>query len=311
MKPRILVLMSAYNGEKYIREQIDSVLEQEKREGSFTLTLRVRDDGSSDGTLGILEEYRQAFPEKIEIMPGDNLGYNGSFFTLLDGAEAYDYYALCDQDDKWLPGKLERALKLLRSQEDREGMIPLLYACPSFLTDADLNPRGLTRLKKRPLVPRNTLIQNICPGHSQVMNPALLKLVQRPRDLNGVYVYDLWITNLASLYGRILFDPEPGAYYRQHKDNELGSKGSALGKLIRAGRRSFSGEGIKNKRQMAYFAEQNREALEKTGLYGKVQQMLKADSFRKRLSFVISCPFYRQSRLETTAFKLAFLMGKY
>lgn len=311
MKCRILILMSAYNGEKYIREQIDSVLAQETEEGDIEVTLRIRDDGSSDDTPRILEEYRRASPDKIELLYGENLGYNASFFTLLDSAGGYDYYALCDQDDKWERDKISRALREMGAYEAKAPSLPLLYACPSVLTDENLKPRGLTRLRKRPLVPRNTLIQNICPGHNQVMNGALLKLVQRPRDVGRIYVYDLWIANLASLYGKIIFDPVPGTLYRQHGGNELGSRGSAIGKLLKAGRRSLAGEGRKNLQQMAYFAEQNRKALEKEGLYAAVEEMLKADTPGKRLRFALRCPFYRQSRLETAAFRLAFLLGKY
>ena len=179
------------------------------------------------------------------------------------------------------------------------------------MTDADLDPTGLTRLQKRPLEPANTLIQNICPGHNQVMNRALLEIVQQPRDLSQIYVYDLWIANLAALYGVIRFDPTPRTLYRQHGGNELGSRGSALGKLMKAGQRSLAGEGKKNQKQMAYFAEQNREALERAGLYGAVRELLAADTFGKRLRFVTHCPFYRQSGTETLAFKAAVLLGKY
>ena len=303
MAPRVLVLLAAYNGERYLREQIDSVLAQE---GDFDLRLRVRDDGSSDGTAAILREYRSRFPDRVEVLSGENIGYNACFFTLIDSAADCDYCALCDQDDVWLPGKLQAAVTHLE-KETR----PALYAAPSRMTDADLNPRGLTRLKKRPLTPANTLIQNICPGHNQVMNRALLALVQQPRDITQIYVYDLWIANLAALYGVILFDPEPRTLYRQHGNNELGTRGSALGKLVKAGQRSLAGEGRKNQKQMAYFAELNREALEQAGLYGAVRELLAADTFGKRLRFAAHCPFYRQSGLETLAFKAAVLLGKY
>ncbi|MBO4837847.1 MAG: glycosyltransferase family 2 protein [Lachnospiraceae bacterium] len=303
MTPRILVLMAAYNGERYLREQIDSVLAQE---GDFALTLRIRDDGSSDGTAAILEEYRSRFPDRVEVLTGENIGYNACFFTLIDSADDCDYCALSDQDDVWLPGKLQAAIRALEQESG-----PALYASASQMTDAELHPTGLTRLQKKPLAPANTLIQNICPGHNQVMNRALLELVQQPRDISQIYVYDLWIANLAALYGVIRFDPEPRTLYRQHGNNELGSKGSALGKLVKAGKRSLAGEGKKNQRQMAYFAEQNREALERAGLYGAVQELLGADTFGKRLRFAAHCPFYRQSGAETLAFKAAVLFGKY
>ena len=303
MAPRVLILLAAYNGERYLRERIDSVLAQE---GDFTLVLRIRDDGSSDGTAAVLEEYRSRFPDRVEVMSGGNIGYNANFFTLIDSAADCDYCALCDQDDVWLPGKLQAAVGILKKENG-----PALYAAPSRMTDAALHPAGLTRLQKRPLLPANTLIQNICPGHNQVMNRALLEIVQRPRDVSLIYVYDLWIANLAALYGVIRFDPTPRTLYRQHGNNELGSSGSTLGKLVKAGKRSLAGEGKKNQKQMAYFAEENRSALEQAGLYGAVQELLAADTFAKRARFAAHCPFYRQSRAETLAFRAAVLLGKY
>ena len=303
MSPRVLVLLAANNGEKYIREQIESVLAQEV---SFDLTVRVRDDGSSDSTARIVRELAAEHPGRIELIQGENIGYNANFFTLLDGASDHDYYALCDHDDKWMPDKIAAALRMLEKEDG-----PALYAAPSVMTDADLNPVGETRRQQRPFTLANTLIQNICPGHNQVLNDALLKIVQKPRDVSQIYVYDLWIANLAVLYGKICFDNTPHTLYRQHGTNELGSKGTRFGKLVKAGRRALSGEGGKNKRQMAYFAKLHREELTEQGLYDSVEELLEADSFGKRLRFTAHCPFYRQSRVETLAFKTAVLLGKY
>ncbi|MBP3729596.1 MAG: glycosyltransferase, partial [Lachnospiraceae bacterium] len=192
MRPRVLVLLASYNGEKYIREQIDSVLEQK---GDFDLLLRIRDDGSSDRTREVIREsIRQWGAERIELVEGENLGYNGNFFALLDQAEGFDYYALCDQDDIWLPGKIQAAMEALSQGEG-----PALYSAISRMVDENKRPLGLTRARKRALTPANTLIQNICPGHNQVLNEALLRLVQKPRDLSRIYVYDLWIANVAAL----------------------------------------------------------------------------------------------------------------
>lgn len=303
MKPRVLVLLSAFNGQSYLEEQMESVLTQE---GDFTLRLRVRDDGSTDRTEEIVRKMSERFPGRVEYEKGRNLGYNASFFALIDGVRDCDFVALCDQDDKWLPGKIQAGMAAIRNLEG-----PALYCAPSVMTDAALKPIGLTRTQKRPFRPANTLIQNICPGHNQLMNTALLKLVQQERDLSGIYVYDLWIENIAALKGNIVFDKTPRTLYRQHSANELGSRGSGLGKLLKAGERALSGEGEKNKMQMAAFARRYRRELETIGLYEAVQEMLTADSFGKRLRFIRHCPFYRQSRLETAAFKAAFLLGKY
>ena len=299
----MLVLLSAYNGERYLREQAESVLGQE---GDFDLVLRIRNDGSRDKTETLIRTLQEEHPGRVEYLAGANVGYNASFFELMDGASGYDYYALCDQDDKWLPGKIDAALRALEKVEG-----PALYAAPSYTTDEALNPKGTTRLRKRPLTPANTLVQNICPGHNQVFNNELLALIQKPRDVSRIYVYDLWIANLAVLYGQILFDETPRTLYRQHGGNELGYGRDFVGKLVKDGRSALQGKGGRNKIQMAYFAEENRPALEALDLYQPVQDFLKADSFGKRLRVLVHCPFYRQSRLESFLFRTAYLFGKY
>ena len=303
MKPRVLILLSAYNGEKYLTEQAESILTQE---GDFDLTLRIRDDGSKDATPDAVRALSEKYPGRVEYLRGENLGCNGSFFALIDGASGYDVYGLSDQDDKCLPGKVEAAVKALK---DVKG--PALYACPSLTADADLNPVGVTRKKLRDITPANTLIQNICPGHNQFFNNELLALIQKPRDVSRIYVYDLWIAGLAALYGQILFDDTPRTLYRQHTANELGYGKGRLGRIFKAGRRALAGEGEKNKMQMAYFTEVNREALERTDLASAVDAFLMAKGFGSRLRVLLHCPFYRQSRLESFLFRLAYLLGKY
>ena len=303
MKPRVLILLSSYNGEKYLTEQAESILTQE---GGFDLTLRIRDDGSKDATADTVQALQEKYPGRVEYLKGENVGCNASFFALLDGASGYDFYGLCDQDDKCLPGKVEAAVEALLQAEG-----PTLWACPSLTADENLNPVGVTRKKLRAITPANTLIQNICPGHNQFFNNELLALIQRPRDVSRIYVYDLWIAGLAALYGQILFDETPRTLYRQHGGNELGYGKGRLGRILKAGRRAMEGEGEKNKRQMAYFTQENAEALEPLGLTAAVEEFLKADSFGKRLRFLLHCPFYRQSRLESFLFRAAFLLGKY
>ena len=305
MRPRILVLLSAYNGEALLEEQLRSILAQKC---GAEITVRVRDDGSADGTAALVQKLQEIHPGRIELIRGENLGYNGSFFTLLSGAYGYDYYALCDQDDVWMEDKLQSALDFLEKEDPGT---PLLYACPSVMTDADLHPIGETRRKEREITIRNTQVQNICPGHNQVLNQTLLELVRGPWETSEMYVYDLWIANTAALYGKILFDDSPHTFYRQHGTNELGSSGSRIGKLLKAGKRAFAGEGEKNRRQMAYFARCHELALKKAGVYEDILRFLSARRFGQRTKLVLRFPFYRQSRVETAALKLAVWLGKY
>ena len=107
--------MSTYNGETYLREQLDSILAQDIQEAPINAYLKilVRDDGSSDGTVGILEDYKRKYPGVVDYYTGENMRTARSFWHLLRNAPDSDYYAFSDQDDFWLSGKLSRAVKIL------------------------------------------------------------------------------------------------------------------------------------------------------------------------------------------------------
>ncbi len=125
---KLIVLLSAYNGEKYIREQLDSLLAQ----SLCGVEIFVRDDGSTDRTRGILEEYREQ--GMLSWIAGENLGPSQSFWQLLRNCDDADYYAFCDQDDVWDPDKLEVAVQALQQLDP---VNPALYCGDVRVTDAE------------------------------------------------------------------------------------------------------------------------------------------------------------------------------
>lgn len=108
------VLMSTFNGEKYLGEQIDSILKQQ----NVNIMLTIRDDGSTDGTVGIIQQYCKKFKPKIKLFVEENVGYKKSFLKLLCIAEKTDYYAFADQDDVWEENKLSTAIKNIKTLND-------------------------------------------------------------------------------------------------------------------------------------------------------------------------------------------------
>ena len=127
----VQVVMSTYNGEKYLKEQIDSILSQE----GVDVRLYIRDDGSSDRTTDILASYQEHKNVKIE--KGNNLGFAKSFLTALDECDEADYYAFSDQDDVWEKDKLSTAIEIL---EEESQSTPLLYCSALQRVDENLNP---------------------------------------------------------------------------------------------------------------------------------------------------------------------------
>lgn len=304
-KQSVLVLMSSYNGEKYIEGQIESIMNQKV---DSELHLRIRDDGSKDKTCEIIEKISRKYLGKIELINGENKGYNASFFELLNGASGYDFYAISDQDDIWMQDKIQIAMNILTTSNESG---PLLYASTSFLVEDDLNPYGTTRKKERDFSIYNTIIQNICPGHTQVLNNELLSIIQGDIDTKRIYVYDSWICNMAMLYGKILFDNEPHTFYRQHRGNQLGYGKGRIGRILTSVKHADAGDGLKYRRQIEYFCEQNKKMLVDNNCYCELTRFINANSFRNRLVFAIKNKFYRQSMFESVVFRVAVLIGKY
>lgn len=296
VKGRVLILLSAYNGEKYLREQLDSLF---ALEGGFEITVRVRDDGSSDGTKEILADYAKA--RGVEVIEGENVGYNKSFFALLDGAEdGYDYYALCDQDDVWLSGKLERAAGMLAGEEG-----PCLYASALCLADEALSERKPLPPPRRGACFYNAMVQDVCSGHTMVFNNSLLRRI-RGSFCEGVFSYDHWIYLIASAFGEVRFDAEPQVLYRQHGDNAVGA-----GRFSRRLGYLFAGRARAMGAQLLAFWETFGDSLPEKYQSELVRFLQMQKKFFPRIGYAFSGRMYRQSRAESFVFRLLYAFGKF
>lgn len=246
----VQVLLSSYNGEKYIREQIDSILAQE----NVAVKLLVRDDGSMDKTVEILKAYEEA-NDNIWVLYGENLGVIHSFFTLIEEAEEAEFTAFADQDDVWLPEKLFRAVSAL---EEQKSELPLVYCSAKQLVDEQLNPlsQALHYNNVRPAF-GNALVENMCTGCTCVINREMLQLL-KGRTPDFTVMHDFWIYLVGSCFGRVLYDKESYILYRQHSGNELGAASSLLENYKRR---------IKNFKK--HRGQLTRQAGELLRLYGK------------------------------------------
>ena len=318
--------MSTYNGEKYLAEQIDSILAQQ---GDFDLHLYIRDDGSRDGTANILRSYKKQ--DNIHVVFGENAGITASYFELLKTVLSegrYQYFSLSDQDDVWLPDKLACAIRVLESvaaenlkqASDSENggqfeNIPLLYGCQSWLVDEKLKKTGKTTQRQyRPLTIRNTAIQNILLGHNQVFNEAFAReLGGRILKYEEIFAHDMWITQVASVKGKIIFENTPHTLYRQHGSNELGY-GSGPGTVkwfIARIRRARGGESRQVSRQLAYFLMVYEKELDLSERNDIRMFLASSKSLFKRVKAIARIRLYRQRPMETVLFKLLYLNGGY
>ena len=219
---KLIVLLSSYNGEKYIGEQLDSLLNQDLKPDKIF----IRDDGSTDETVNILEDYSSRF-SCIQYYCGKNVGVAKSFMELINNCEDADYYALCDQDDYWLKDKLSSAVELL---EKKNKNIPLLYCSKFTLTDENLNPIDSDVSKLYNFSDfDHSLIYHTAPGCTFVFNHELRKLIKM-YDVNENYIliHDALIHKIATLFGEMILDENSHIYYRQHQSNQIGMTANAF-----------------------------------------------------------------------------------
>jgi glycosyltransferase involved in cell wall biosynthesis len=229
--PLVEVLMSTYDGERYVREQVDSILGQTHPR----LRLVVRDDGSRDGTLPLL---RSIEDPRLGVRAGDNLGLPDAFFRLVDeSSDDADLWALSDQDDVWLPEKLSRAVSRLAEVNG-----PALYCARVAVVDESLRPLYLHELPWRGPSFANALVQNIALGCTVVLNRGARDLLRRrwPREC---VMHDAWIYLVVAGCGTVVYDHEPVVLYRQHGSNSIGMGLGPVSRFTGRVRRQLSADG--------------------------------------------------------------------
>lgn len=212
----VLVLMSTYNGEAYLTEQVESILKQ----ADVNVKLLVRDDGSTDNTLRILNKY--AAEEKLDYITGKNINWMHSFWTLVNMAHGADYYAFADQDDIWFPDKLARAVSVL----EKYGETPAIYSAQQSIVDDNLN---VLHLNEQKVDCTNFLKQdylvwgNLFRGCTEVWNNALQSYVLSKHIDDIDEPHDAFLMHLALAVGKVIKDNHEVMAYRQHGNNAVGS----------------------------------------------------------------------------------------
>ena len=241
---KIAILLAAYNGEKYISEQIESILSQTDN----NWTLYIHDDGSKDRTQEIIREYTEKYPEQIIVVEGAPTGgAKSNFFYLFHQVEA-PFYMCCDQDDVWLPKKIEITKKemvtLIRGDEEK----PCLVFTELRVVDAQLNliaekMREYQGLDCTNVRLNRAIIQNVVTGCTMMVNRVLRDEMIKIKEYEDVLMHDWWATLVAVRFGKIAFVEEPTILYRQHGSNGVGA--SNANSLLYQMKRMLQGEEIK------------------------------------------------------------------
>ena len=222
---KIAILMATYNGEKYICQQIDSILSQTCKDWE----LYIHDDGSTDNTIAVVESYVEKYPNKIHLIDDKSTGgakYN--FFYMFGQVEA-PYYMTCDQDDVWLDKKIELTYDKMLTIENKAD-VPCLVYTELRVVDSELNTiadtmSGYQSLDCHKRTINQFILQNSVTGCTMMVNRALRDKMLRITDIDNTIMHDWWAALVAAQFGKTAFIDEPTILYRQHGDNSLGALG--------------------------------------------------------------------------------------
>ncbi len=220
------ILLATYNGESFLEEQLDSIAAQ--THGDWRLI--ARDDGSTDRTPEILQAFRTRHPDKVVVLEDrdGNLGLVRNFSHLMERSDA-PYAAFCDQDDVWIPEKLELSLAKMRELERQHGAeTPLLVFTDLAVVDEELKVISSSFWRYQGLSPERCnslarlLLQNVVTGCTALLNSALVDLSGPVPD--AAKVHDWWAALVATAFGTLGYVDRPTVLYRQHGENLIGAR---------------------------------------------------------------------------------------
>jgi glycosyltransferase involved in cell wall biosynthesis len=304
--PHICILMSTYNGEKFLAEQLQSIEDQTHKNWRLVIS----DDGSSDNTLAIAKQFQEKWgSDRLEIRQGPQQGFCQNFLSMAcDSNIRADLYGFSDQDDVWLTDKLARAVASFNASN--ESQLPRAYGSRTQIVDEELNTLGFSPEFTLPRSFRNALVQSISGGNTQVFNQVTKELLEQAGP-QQVVSHDWWLYQIVKGAGGIFYyDPNPTLLYRQHSNAIVGANSSFRARLDRIfyvlnGR-------FKNWNDINYTALCNiRHLLTKDSqdildIFG----IFRGAHFKDRIRLLEVCGLYRQTWQGTLSLWLATIINK-
>lgn len=298
---RVLVLLSTYNGSRFLPDLLDSVLNQQDVEVSCL----IRDDGSKDDTLTVLAKYAKQH-KNITIIKGENVGVLKSFNSLISDplVDQFTWVAFCDQDDVWLPDKLSVAIKKLSHMPNQN--IPLLYCSNTTLVDSQLHKIGMSYNRPISFNKNTSIVRNIATGCTEVFNRIA---AEKYRMGIGKFpeLHDYWMYLVCSFLGTVTYDFDSYILYRQHGNNTVGMQPHKS--ILRAVKNLFTHERGNRVKTLKGFMEAYHSVLsiQDLALISSVANY--KDSLYNRLSVFFNPSLHASTFTETVGFKVRVLLG--
>jgi len=222
----VTILMATFNGSAFLEDQLNSIQQQDYKNWKLIIS----DDGSSDNTIDIINEFITKNTNcSVIVLKGPQKGFACNFLNMLRYVET-DYACFCDQDDIWMHDKLSYSISQLSSK-----MCPSVYTARTSLIDETGKLIGKSQEFNKPTTFRNALVQSIAGGNTMMLNAAAIKLINSVFSVDDYPVsHDWWIYILISgSGGEIVYDKCPKVFYRQHKGNLIGSNNSFAARAYR------------------------------------------------------------------------------
>lgn len=252
----VAILMATYNGEKFIKQQLDSILNQSYK----NIDIFISDDGSTDGTTKILHRYQEMYPNQITLLPSrenNELGACGNFFYLIANCPTeYSFYCFSDQDDIWYENKIESLVNAAASQANNSTYPILVYSDENVINESGKCIQrsfmhDISKLQGSMLNTPTLLAQNPVLGAAMLINKPLLDLVRDTKACDKIIMHDYWIALLASIFGKIVYVDSCLYGYRQHSNNEIGAYKISLISALK--KMPIVAEKIREKRDQAKY----------------------------------------------------------
>jgi glycosyltransferase involved in cell wall biosynthesis len=305
-QPLVLILMGTFNGEKYIREQLDSIATQTYQNWKLVIS----DDGSTDQTLEVAKEWAsEVGVDRVEFREGPRNGFAQNFLSMAcDSNLRADFYAFSDQDDVWCRDKMSAGIKYLAASD---ASVPTLYCGTTIYACENLQSLKNSMAFKKPPSFENALVQSLAGGNTMLFNIAAKNLLEKTRPLDSVVSHDWWAYLLVTgCDGVVLYDKTPRVLYRQHEGNSVGANSGWFARLLRLKKllkgcfRDWTDKNISALNgAVDFLSTQNREVLESFSAARK-SNILRRYVIFKRLGI------YRQTSLGSLGLFLAILLNK-
>lgn len=294
----VCVLMSTYNGEKYLSQQIESILLQK----NINVKLIVRDDGSNDDTVNILNKYSK--DGKLKWYRGENVGPACSFMTLLRDAPLSDFYAFSDQDDYWMPDKLVSAVEKIHDRNT-----PQLYFSQTQLANDILQP--ISSIIINPFGTfAESLIYQFVAGCTIVMNESLRNIICLYKP-DYIPMHDVWIYDVALAVGsNVIFDKHSHMLYRQHSKNVIGQGYGIIEDWRRRVNRILSKEHSRSHLAKELYRGY-RDMMTENNIVILDEFINASSDLFKRLSLITNKKFVCSDKKTNIFFRLALLLNNY